>query len=93
MSNETVLTGKSFTTFLVLIKLFSTMDFAVGTEVLPSAEGFPTFSAGLRPFSTVNSVMYNYDPVSEKKMYYINCTRKTFFQCGFSYGYIEAVSG
>ena len=67
MSNKTVLTGKSFTTFLVLIKLFSTMDFAVGTEVLPSAEGFPTFSAGLRPFSTVNSVMYNYVPVSEKR--------------------------
>lgn len=67
MSNETVLTGKRFITFFVLIKLFSTMDFAVGTEVLPSAKGFPTFSAGIRPFSIVNSVMYKYVPVLEKR--------------------------
>ena len=62
------------------------MDFAMGTEVLPSAKGFPTFGAGVRPFSTVNSVMYNYVPVLEKRFIIFIALERLFSSVDFPMG-------
>ena len=44
-------------TLLAFISIFPTVDFPVGSEVLPLAKGFPTFIAVIKPCYTANSLM------------------------------------
>lgn len=56
MLNEVTSLDKRFITFLALIRFFFSRG-TEATEVVASAKGFATFTALMRTFSSVNSLM------------------------------------